>query len=390
MIVSLIKTTLFPLAVLLVFLIPRQAQSIGLSDLGNLEQELREDIADGRLDRFSLIEAAFVLSGVTERDSLQRYVAWYDNLVQGLENYHFDPFDRPGSAAKVFSYLHTTWLITYKERATTLVEVVQEKRFNCVAGTILYNLVCQDLGWYTEAFETPSHTYTIFPHFTERIMVENTSPMGFDIMKNLQDYSRYLLQFYPQQQALQIGLDRLYAYENTKGRAINNQELLGLLAYNRAYFARERQDYAKAFEYVQLAQLFNQDSRSNIHFEVGLYYRWGKQLFDAGRFTDAFQVYRAGYERHWQVSDFAANTKVAFLNALRQLWNERRWQESHNLLDQMSRTELLQSDDFLLIRPILQNWAELFLQTGNSAQAAELFTDWAILAPNDPMLKAYQ
>jgi len=139
----------------------------------NLEIALRNDITDSQLDEFTHIEAAFVLSGVIDEDSLKVYVNWYENLVETLRNYNFDPFDQEASAAKVFNYLHGTWLKKYKERATTLLDVVNEKRYNCVAGTILFNLICEDLGWSTEAFETPTHTYTIFPTFTRQLMVEN-------------------------------------------------------------------------------------------------------------------------------------------------------------------------------------------------------------------------
>lgn len=258
-----------------------------------LELKLQQDIQDRVLDDFTLVQAAFILSGIIDSDSLKSYLAWFDQLIQNIKDFHFNYFDRIETAAKIFSYLHDTWLITYKEEATTLINVVREKKYNCVAGTILYNLVCNELNLSTEAFETPTHTYTLFPNFTERtILVENTRKSGFDILTNLREQSEYLLRFYPKNEAAQIGFDRLYAYENSKGRQIDNTELLGLLAYNRAYYAEKEKKYECAYEFVLLAQKFNNDSRSNINFEIGLYYNWGNSLFQEKKYSDVFQVYK--------------------------------------------------------------------------------------------------
>lgn len=349
-----------------------------------LEYELSEDIKDHQLEELSHIEAAFILSGAVEQDTLDYYLDWYNGLLETIENFNLDRIDRIGSAAKVFSYLHSTTLKKYKEEATTLINVVHEKRFNCVAGTILYNLLCEDLGWPTEAFETPTHTYTIFPNFTEQIMVENTSVMGFDIMKNLHEYSRYLRQFYPEQQRLKIGLDRIYAYENSKGRSINNTELLGLLAYNRAYFANRDKDYAKAFEFVQLAQSFNQDSRSNVNFEIGLYYRWGKKLFDLKKYYDAFHVYADAYYRYWENNDFARNCRTAFFNAQFQLWQQKNWQKSSQLTSDILELELLDEEKLQQLEKILLNWGQYFIHQKLKKEALDVLGYLNEMNPEGP------
>jgi hypothetical protein len=353
----------------------------------NLEYELAEDIKDNRLDDFSHIEAAFILSGATNADTLHYYLDWYNELLQTIENFNLDRIDRVGSAGKVFSYLHSTLLKKYKEQATTLLNVVHEKRFNCVAGTILYNLLCEDLGWPTEAFETPTHTYTIFPNFTEQIMVENTSVMGFDIMRNLNEYSRYLLQFYPQQQRLKIGLDRIYAYENSKGRQINNTELLGLLAYNRAYFSEKEGNYAKAYDFVTLAQSFNRDSRSNINFEIGLYYKWGKKLFDQKSFYNAFQVFADAYYRYWENDDFAKNCKISFFNAQRQTWQKKNWRKSSQLTADMLDLDLLSDDDLTRLENMLLGWGQFFLDKNLSNETRDVLAYLNEINPKNPQTK---
>ena len=324
--------------------------------------QLEKDIADERLDDFSLIQAAFILSGAATPDSLNHYLTWYEAVLSKLRDCHLDPFKRLESASTVFSYLHSFYLLEYKEEATTLLDIVHRQKYNCVAGTILYNLICADLGWITEAFETPSHVYTIFPNFTQTVTVENTSPMGFNIMRNLQAYSAYLLTYYPEHRAAQIGLDRIYAYENSKGRRINNTELLGLLAYNRAYFAREQDHYAAAYAFVLLAQKFNRDSRSNIAFEQELYFSWGRALFDAGSFNEAFSVYADGVYRYPAIGELAQNCRAAFFQALRQYGQQGNWQESRRLITEMAALDLLEPDLVQQQNNILWDWANHLLR----------------------------
>ncbi len=353
-----------------------------------LEQELARDIEDYTLDDFTPVEAAFILSGANTPDSLGHYVEWYQQLLQTVQSFHFDAYDRIESALKVFSFLHNSWLITYKEEATTLRDVVREKRFNCVAGTILYNLLCQDLGWPTRAFETPTHTYTILSGLGQDITVENTSSIGFDIMHNLHDYSRYLLQFYPENQAYQIGLDRIYAYENSKGREINNTELLGLLAYNRAYFANKANRFNEAYDFVRLAQQFNRDSRSNVKFEINLYYRWGKQLFEQQKFQKAFSVFADAYYRYWENKDFANNCRLAYRMAQQQNWQHKNWPAFQQLTNEILDLDLMQEDDFNYLRGYMINWINLYQRTRPQEEVSAMASYWLEVFPQDKFLNS--
>ena len=321
---------------------------------------LEEDIADGYLDDYSKIEAAFILSGVTHPDSVQRYLNWYDQLLTKIKTFPFEFDDPVGSAQTVFLYLHSAWLKTYAFESTTLADIVRNKEYNCVAATILYNIICEDLTWSCEAFETPTHVYTIFNNFRENLIVENTSTMGFDIMKNLKAYSKYLAQYYPKSDVLRIGLDKLYYHENSKGRVITNTELLGLLAYNRAYLAKKNNDYKAAYEYVLLAQQFNRDSRSNVNFEIGLYYTWGKQLFSKNNFMAAFTVFADGYYRYPDNEDFRKNTFTSFYKSLQNNWHRKDWAESARLIEEMIVLDILQERDHQYIKKILLNWQHYF------------------------------
>lgn len=343
-------------------------------------KSLEEDIADGYLDDYSKVEAAFILSGAKE-DSLQHYLDWYNDLLNTIKNFKLE-FNEPAETARiVFTYLHSKWLKTYAKESTTLIDIVHKKEFNCVSATILYNLICEDLSLDCAAFETPTHVYTIFKNFRQKLIVENTNNMGFDIMKNLKAYSRYLAQYYPQNEVLKIGLDRLYYHENSNGREITNTELLGLLAYNRAYFARKKKDFKTAYDYVLLAQQFNQDSRSNIRFEIGLYYAWGNELYDKKDFAHAFSVFADGYYRYQDNKDFLNNTFVTFFNSLKKEWVNKNWPESARLIKEMIDLNVLEKEDQDHIQSYLLNWIHYFNSLNDDKSAGEVKKIMTMLNP---------
>ena len=325
-----------------------------------LSDKLYEDIKDNQLDEISRIEAAFIISGAEDGQRLKQGIKWFQNLLADVQTKNIIEFEKIPSAERVFLYLHTTWLKDYKEKSTTLFDILERREFNCVSATVLYNLTCEELGLATYAFETPTHVYTIFPNFTERVMVENTTSMGFNIMKNLKSYSQYLKRYYPDQKSLKIGLDRLYYYENSKGREINNTELLGLIGYNLAIFNAQSRKYDKAYQYVELAQLFNGDSRSNREFEISLYYRWGKQLFDAKRFYDAFEVIADGFFRYPENADFKKNCRSAYIRALDELWKEKNWARTEMLIYEMDDLEIRAERETQAQQNILRNWINYF------------------------------
>ncbi|UCE06066.1 MAG: hypothetical protein JSW07_21175 [bacterium] len=344
-----------------------------------LSEQLSQDINDSQLGQFSRIEAAFIISGADSNFQLQKGLQWFNDLLQDIRAKNLIGFDKIPSAEKLFLYLHTSWLQDYQKKATTLFDIMQRKAYNCVSATVLYNLLCDAVGLSTEAFETPTHVYTIFTNITQQVMVENTTSMGFNIMKNLQRYSQYLLQYYPQNEALKIGLDRLYGYEHSNGRTINNTELLGLICYNLAIFNTENKNYEKAYYYVKLAQLFNADSRSNIKFEISLYYRWGGELFKAKKFYDAFEVTADAYYRYPDNDDFKKNCQNAFINSLQQLWMNKDWEKTESVILEMSDLEILTKRESTIQKRILKSWINylsIHQQVNKAERAKEIFKNY--------------
>ena len=338
----------------------------------SLQSELYEDISDDNLDEFTHVEAALIISGADSEDALEKASVWFQEILEDIRSKRIvDVFEKESSAERLFQYLHATWLKTYVKEATTLLDIRDRQEFNCVSATILYNLTCDEVGLRTMAFETPTHVYTIFSNFERTVMVENTTTMGFNIYKNLNAYSRYMRQYYPENRMYQIGLDRLYAYENAHGRRITNTELLGLISYNQAYFAFEDKNYDDSYGYVLLAQQFNRDSRSNQRFEKRLYYTHGKVLFSNKNYPRAFQLFADAAYRYPDNPDFRKNCIAAFMNTLKTRSEQGDWQDVVHMHYEMLELDILGDKELRFLRQYLLRRAEGFIREEKMDQAKQ-------------------
>jgi len=360
---------------------------LSAQDESSLIDLLKTDLDNQSLDDFSHIETAFILSGANHKDSLTACMRWYQNALETLQASPLDPFKPEASARSVFIYLNTAHLKKYEKKSTTLLDIMRTKTFNCVSATILFNLLCEDVGLETQAFETPTHVYTLFTQYDKRIMVENTTSMGFNIINNLQNYSKYLAQYYPKNQVLKIGLDRLYFHEHSQGRQIDNTELLGLMAYNQAYFAREKDQFDKAYDWVLLAQMLNGDSRSNIRFEKSLYYQWGKMLVDASRFEEAFSVYADGYYRYPEMKELAHNCKLAFFRTQADFQARGNWDRARQICFEILDLKILDEKGLQNLTPFLDQWAGRFLSQRDKTHLQEVVELWEISDGKNPRIQ---
>ena len=116
--------------------------------------------------------------------------------------------------------------------------------------------------------------------------------------------------------------------------------MLGLICYNQAYFASKKENYKQAYEYVLMAQNFNQDSRSNQKFEINLYYKWGSKLFHQHSFYDAFEVYADANYRYPHNDHFRENCIISFSNTLKSNWMKKSWNTTHVLMYEIEELDI--------------------------------------------------
>jgi tetratricopeptide (TPR) repeat protein len=156
------------------------------ADATALERALLDDLRDGSLDRHSPLEAALIVSGARDRqelDALRRRfeatVAPIVARVNGLST----PAER---APALLGALHpartsqTPLLREYALNATTLIDVIETGRYNCVSATIVFTLLATRVGLDAHPVLVPSHARAAVLIGGRQVPVEATEPYGFD------------------------------------------------------------------------------------------------------------------------------------------------------------------------------------------------------------------
>ncbi len=155
-----------------------------------LETEVWADVA-GQFQRYSLMDAALVASGVDNVDSLAAYRFKYaERRAQAQAVCR--PDDSPRRRAEaLLEYMHREILHGgYDARATELTAALDSGRFNCVSATVLFNALAADCGLPTRAVELPRHAISVVVAGVEPLDVETTCPAWFQLSAEARDRAR--------------------------------------------------------------------------------------------------------------------------------------------------------------------------------------------------------
>ena len=184
---------------------------------------------------FSLLEGGLIASGIASPFRVQ-YANQISNAIKEIKVSTGQTTDRKKAQA-VFDFMHKKILKNYKKSATTLDLALRDGTYNCLSSTLLYNILLESVGIDAKAVVLPTHVYTIIKIKGQTIEVENTTPLGFDVLSN---------------KIAQQALKRLTGYnygDIGKFREIVGNK--GLVAYtyaNRASFEDKAGQYQAAFQ----------------------------------------------------------------------------------------------------------------------------------------------
>lgn len=183
----------FAAAIFVILLVSRPvAAQDFLSGASDLEQELFKDAADGTLDDFTLMQAAFIVSGVPDREALARQMQLFDYMEKKLADVLDPDKGDYGRAKDVFTVLHKVLFKRYELYAVDMPGVFGRGDYNCVSATIVFNALLSRLGVDSSAVLVPSHAYSLVHTEKGDIEVETTSPDGFDPVRTMEEYRKLL------------------------------------------------------------------------------------------------------------------------------------------------------------------------------------------------------
>ena len=250
-----------------------------------LEKRLFADAADGRLDQFSLLEAALIASGVEETKTLQRYRQRQAALLGELRSSGKLTGPPRRRAQVVFEFMHGRVLHSgYHTDCTDLRTALDQGRFNCVSASVLFNCLAGEQGLAVCGLEIPGHAMSRLALPGGPLDVETTCPRWFQLMGD------------PQKQAelVQEALGRPAPADRAHTREVSHTQLTAMIYYNRGVdlLAQRRFDRAATAN----AKALRLDPRSatargNLLATIN---NWAIALSSSNRYAEAIDLLREG------------------------------------------------------------------------------------------------
>jgi tetratricopeptide (TPR) repeat protein len=304
-----------------------------------LEKRLFADAADGRLDKFSLLAAALVASGVDNLDVLRRYEQKAESLVDQLrrsskgdcpdlrasndETVSVDAAIRQ-RAELIFNFLHGRVLYGgYDLAATDLRRTLDEGRFNCISATVLFNHLAGQFGLDCRGLEMPSHTMSRVVLADRVLDVETTCPCWFQLKsdqravvsnvtwRQKRTEEVFGTNSFPEEEHLSENLRRppllADARTGTAPREVSPIQLAAMIYYNRGVDLLAEKRFAEAAAANAKSLRLdpgNATARGNLLATIN---NWSIHLGDSRRFAEAVELLRQGLAIDAKFEPFAQN-----------------------------------------------------------------------------------
>lgn len=242
---------------------------LGSVDLGSadLESELVSDLADGQLDRTTLLDAALIIGGLSDRSTMRRCQArWkaFRTLVGHNVTTDASSLD---AAKQVFRFMHDEILVgEYFEDCNAIDRALLDGDYNCVTATILFCCLARESNVEVRPESLPGHVRClVLPH---NVPIETTDP------------SWHLHAFSPT--------------ANEDGRCLTDVELLAKLFYNRGLAELNRGNFAAALAATELSWQLDgnhEAARDNVATVVN---NWALELSGRSNFAEALSLLERG------------------------------------------------------------------------------------------------
>ena len=250
-----------------------------------LERDLFSDAVDGRFDRFMLLEAALVASGVDDSIVLRRYRKQFDGWTEQLRRGGTVQGTGRQKARAIFEFLHHDVLNGgYCLECTDLRQAMDRGRFNCVSASVLFNCLAGQFGLETRGLEIPGHAMSRLRGPEGALDIETTCPRWFQWIDH------------PQRQAehVQKTLGRSPGSDRRNAREVSAVELIAMIYYNRGVDLLGEKRFSEAAAANAKALRLdpsNATARGNFLATIN---NWAIELGSSGSYEAAAELLRLG------------------------------------------------------------------------------------------------
>lgn len=285
------------------------------------EAELIADAADGRLDKFSLLDASLLASGVRDEAEFtlarRRLNALWLEVGEPLIA-KLSPADQEKA---IFSATHRLILTgKYKAECTEVQRTLVSGDYNCVTATILYLELCRRHGLAGTAVAVPGHVYCRLQRTGDDI--QTTCKEWFDVRDGRTTST------------VATAIAKQLAAQPAKPRELTDAQLLGKVYYNRGVSLLEQHDYEAAIALlktsVQLDSL-DEPARNNL---LAAHNNWALQFCDQGDYAAAAAKLADGRALDSQYQPLQTNDLYIHQKWVLHLCDHGRYSTAINILEQ--------------------------------------------------------
>jgi tetratricopeptide (TPR) repeat protein len=398
----------------------RHAGRVAPPPANRLETLLLADSADGRLDRFSLFEAALIAGGVPNERALAKHRRQFRSVVRRTRPAALAATSGPDRARAVLQSMHRHVLTgRYESDCSELSAALQEGCYNCLTATILYQCLCRRFDLPATAVAAPAHVFSRL-QLEEPLEIETTYPLVLEAPLDSTADGR------PRRAPRQAGPTA----HNT--RPLSPVQLVAKVYYNRGVARLGRERFREAVAALETSVQLDPDdemARENLlaainnwalaHCEAGrfreasdllaygrqlapdcpalqandlhIHQKWAVHLCEQQRYAEALRILEDGCRRRPRAELFDAGRFAVYRAWLQSLLDEDETDEAFALLSTAcrrhpSRREVLELEADVIVRRAAQ-----LQEQGKHAEALRLLARGRALHPNrQPLRDAHQ
>jgi len=234
------------------------------------------------VDEGELIREALVAAGIepTESERLQQYQSRIERALSDIV-WRVGP-GKPSyrRANKLHRIVHRNYFETYDIEVDGLQHIVDDGRYNCLSSVLFTGLAARRLGFEARVVEYPGHLVIELDTRSGPVMIEATSPFGFDIQPT---------RFRRTSSSESFGSAWLLQANDGSWR-VPLSSAIGFTWLNRAWRSFELGRTLEAVDHLERAASFVPGLSDQVEAAPRLLARAFVREYDAGRFSSAFRI----------------------------------------------------------------------------------------------------
>lgn len=319
---------------------------LSLEAFDGAEDRLLADAADGRLDQFSLFDAALIASGAPDAENAATCHARFERFRASLARAITAEMSVRERAKEILRRMHQEFLTgQYRPACTELHRTLNDGRYNCVTATVLFRCLCAEFGIPLKTIAETGHVYCLLEG-DGRATIQTTSLDGFTSSD-----------------------------ATAGGREITDVQLLAKIYYNRGVSLLEKNRFRQAFDLLQIGYGLDRQDQIAWRNILACLNNWALSECDAGRFQHAAELLLRGLEMAPNYPPFLDNELHVHHRWVSRLCTDRRYEQALSILESGYRrrpTAPLFEDGR---RVVYQAWKNARRNSGKSVEAERRIAD---------------